>query len=49
MKYLYFLLILFINLKTFSQNSNYFIYHKLINKAEECFFVEQKTDSAIFY
>ncbi|WP_459212008.1 hypothetical protein [Aquimarina rhabdastrellae] len=34
---------------SFAQEQNYTHYHKEINKAEELFFVQQKTDSALYY
>ena len=33
----------------FAQNKDYISYHKNINKAEVLFFMERKTDSALFY
>lgn len=41
--------ILFFITNCFSQKSDYIDYHKDINKAEQLFFIENKTDSALFY
>lgn len=49
MKNYFFFLILSISIYSFSQKTNYLDYHISINKAEELFFIEQKTDSALFY
>lgn len=38
-----------VGLNCFSQKINYIDYHKDINKAEELFFMENKTDSALYY
>lgn len=44
-----FYLLLIVSFNSFSQKTNYIDYHITINKAEELFFLEQKTDSALFY
>src|SRR6188472_4413618 len=49
MKNYFFYLLLIVSFKSFSQKTNYIDYHITINKAEELFFLEQKTDSALFY
>jgi hypothetical protein len=38
-----------ISFNSFSQRANYIGYHVYINKAEEMFFMKQKSDSALFY
>jgi len=45
----YHYLIYVISFKSFSQKINYLDYHVSINKAEELFFMEKKTDSSLFY
>lgn len=45
----YFLVVFFFYGLCFSQKKNYIDYHKDINKAEELFFMKNKTDSALFY
>jgi hypothetical protein len=45
-----FFVLLFLTVScTYAQQKDYRIYHTQINKAEELFFCEQKTDSALYY
>lgn len=49
MKKLIFLFLFSFQLFSQEYKTDYFVYHEQINKAEELFFLEQKTDSALFY
>lgn len=43
------IIIYFLSILSYSQNKDYREYHKLINKAEESFFINNKTDSTLIY
>ena len=45
----YSFLLFFLSISCLSQSKNYFVYHSLINKAEELFFVQNKLDSSLYY
>jgi hypothetical protein len=49
MRHYIFSIIIFISILSKSQNSNYFIYHIYINKAETFFFLDNNVDSALHY